>query len=393
MTRTELSWLGSCAAVASGIAVALVFPRAAELWPEIVGIIVLIAALGYGFAVRGWRFVMLAFVGLAIGYQSLVEAERNYRLTPWMRYSEHKLKVKENPTRLKRNFSERMSIGVEQMPECVAINRAILLGERQQLPPELKRVFIDSGAIHIFAISGLHVMVMAKVLMCMVAMCFVPLRLQGIVAVPILWGYILMIGAPPSAIRAGIMCSFYLAAPIWWRRPNGIISWAIAFLAVHVVSPEQLKNVSSLFSFVVMLSLVLANRYVKTQSGSFRQLVFLSFIAWSAGVPIAAMIFKRLTLGGLLANLALTSIAAYSVVVGVIAVMSSFVSETLAIHFNNLSALVTKAMVVVVTAVSKIPFVNLELPGWRVLDCVGWYVSLVLFVFLVHHIQERHRQL
>lgn len=393
MNRTELTWLGICAAVASGIALALAFPRAAELWPEIVGVVVLIAALGYGFSVRGWWFAMLVFVGLAIGYESIVEVERSYRLTPWMRNVKRRAVEKTESTALRRDFSERVAIGLEHAPELASLNRAILLGERSRLSPELKRIFVDSGAIHIFAISGLHVMVMAKILMSLVALLFVPLRMQGLIALPILWGYVALIGAPPSAVRAGLMASFYFAAPVAWRRPNGVVSWAISFLVVHVVAPEQLKEIGSLFSFVVMLALVLANRFVRLRPGSFGQLAFLTFVAWAAGVPIAAATFGRLTPGGLLANLLLVSTAAYTVVASALGVLASLIWNPLAVHFNNLAAVVTGWMVLVARSVASLPCANLEIPPWGVFDCLGWYAALGLFVFLIHHVQERHRQI
>lgn len=393
MNRTELIWLGICAAVASGIALALTFPRAAELWPEIVGIVVLIAALGYGFSVRGWWFAMLVFVGLAIGYESIVETERSYRLTPWMRNVERRAANKVESTALRRDFSERVGIGLEHAPELASLNRAILLGERKRLPPDLRRIFVDSGAIHIFAISGLHVMAMAKILMALVALLFVPLRWQGLIALPILWGYVALIGAPPSAVRAGLMASFYFAAPVAWRRSNGVVSWAISFLIVHVISPEQLKEVGSLFSFVVMLALVLANRFVRLRPDSFGQLAFLTFVAWAAGVPIAAATFGRLTPGGLLANLLLVSTAAYTVVASALGILASFIWAPLAAHFNNLAALVTQAMVVVACAVAKIPWANFEIPPWGVFDCLGWYAAFGLFLYLVYHVQERHRHI
>lgn len=393
MNRTELTWLGICAAVASGIALALAFPRAAELWPEVVGIVVLIAALGYGFSVRGWWFAMLVFVGLAIGYESLVETERSYRLTPWMRNVERRSAEKIEPSALRSAFSRRVALGLDHAPEVVSLNRAILLGERKRLSPELKRIFVDSGAIHIFAISGLHVMVMAKILMSLVALLFVPLRYQGLIALPFLWGYVALIGAPPSAVRAGLMASFYFAAPVAWRRPNGVVSWAISFLIVHVVSPEQLKEVGSLFSFVVMLAIVIANRYVRLKPDSFGQLAFLTCVAWAAGVPIAAATFGRLTPGGLLANLLLVSTAAYTVVASALGVLASFIWDPLAAHFNNLAALVTDAMVVVARAVASLPFANLEIPPWGVADCLGWYTAFGLFLYLIHHIQERRRQI
>lgn len=373
-----------------GIAGAMAVPRAAEQWVVPLVVACLVALLGFGFAIRGWGLIVVALIGLTLSYRASVQEERLYRESPWMRQAVRRVaRAEDEPSALKGDLSRRIGLGVEYEPKTVALNRAILLGERQRLSPGLKQVFVDSGAIHIFAISGLHVMVIAKIFMALLSFVFVSLRWQGLVALPFLWGYVVLIGSPPSAVRAALMASFYFGASVFWRRPNGIIAWALAFLSIHLVLPHQLTNVGSLFSFVVMLALVLTGRVVRLPRGFAGQLVILTMVSWMAGVPIAAAAFGRVTPGGLLANLMLVTTVIYSVVSGGIGLLASYVCEPLAVHFNNLALLVTDAMVGIASAVSRLPYASVAIPRWGGWECLGWYLAMGLALYLIHHIQSR----
>ena len=123
--------------------------------------------------------------------------------------------------------------------------------------------------------------------------------------------------------------------------------------------------------------------------GEWRKWLCVSFAAWAAGVPVAAAVFGRVTPGGLVANLILVVAAGYSVAAGAAGVLLSYLSETLAAHLNNLSALATDFMVLAATLVAKLPFANFEMEKWGVLECVEWYAALVLSFVLLRMIGSR----
>ena len=73
--------------------------------------------------------------------------------------------------------------------------------------------------------------------------------------------------------------------------------------------------------------------------------------------------------------------------------MASYVSETLAVHVNNLSALGIKSMVLVAEGVSRLPGANFETGAWSLLTCVEWYAALALIGFLLRMVTDRRRAL
>lgn len=376
-----------CGALAAGEYAATFVPTFAEAWPFVAVLAAFVVLFGYGFAVRGWAIVAVFLLGAALVLQASVESERLYREKPWMRgrrsYERQGIPAETGigPV-VKAELLRRVGLGLDHDGETMSLNRAILLGERSRLPRRTKRVFVASGTMHVFAISGLHVMAVAGVLWVLLAAAFVPRRLAGAVAIPILWGYVGVIGCTPSAVRAALMASFYCLAPVFWRRPNLLRSWALTFLLVHLLRPRMIADVGCALSFAVMLAIALA------AEGGWRlgiriPLVWMTVIAWAAGVPIGARVFGQVSPGGILANLVLITAAEYTVVFGAVGVIVSFISKPVAVHLNNLSALCTRAMVGVSEIVSRLPGSNFEVPRWTLLQCAEWYALIGLIALLV----------
>ena len=289
-------------------------------------------------------------------------------------------------TALRENLSRRVAIGLGHDPMAVTLNRAILLGERAEMPPDVRSVFQSAGMVHVFAISGLHVMIVAQVILFLFV--WLPYRTARMIAIPLLWFYVLLAGSAPSAVRAAAMASLYFAAPVFWRQPNSVVAWSATFLAVHLCSPVLLANAGCLLSFAVMLSLVLASRAAHGLEGWRSRLVF-ALTAWAAGVPIVAHTFAHVTPGGLLANLVLIPAAEVSVWSGILGILASCVWTPLAAHLNNLSALFTNAMVLVSRAVAALPGADLAVGRWTAWQCAAWYAEIALGLLLAYLIRRR----
>ena len=385
----DIRWLYAAAALAAGEGLASFVPSCAEAWPVVALALALTALFGWGLRVAGLRYAVLFLFGLVWFLMASLGRERAYRERPWLRNARRRAPQQEVANAVRREFSRRIGIGLEHDRSVANLNRAILLGERNRLPRGTRDVFVASGTMHVFAISGLHVMMVAKVLVTLLACCFVPYRWVGLAAVPLLWGYVVTIGSPPSAVRAAAMATFYYLAPVFWRRPNGIVSWSLTFFVVYLVSPQMIADVGCALSFAVMLAIVLTGRVIRDMPEGVRKSIHITFAAWAAGVPIAAHVFGRVTPGGLLANIPLLFAAEYSVVTGFVGILASSVSETLAAHFNNFSALFTKAMVGISEGVSRLPGANFETGAWSLLQCAEWYALFGLVLYLVRSVRSR----
>lgn len=386
-----------CGALAAGEYVASFAPEFAPVWPVPAICAALVALFGFGLGVKGWGYAFAVLFGIAIFLFASRGDAQKYLESPWLRGRDRRYQLRQEQQggvakRVKDDLSRRVGIGLDDDRETVSLSRAILLGERRRLPYRTKRIFVESGTMHIFAISGLHVMAIAKILTGVLGLLLIPLRFAGLMSIPFLWGYVMVIGGAPSAVRAAMMATIMETAPVFWRRANGLRAWELTFLFVHVCDPLLIANVGNALSFAVMLAIVVVGDFARSMP-KWRQTLLVTLAAWAAGVPISAHVFGRVTPGGIVANLVLIATAKATVLTGALGVGASYLSETVAGHVNNFTALGIKAMVLVAEVVSRMPGANFETTSWSVLTCVEWYAALALMAFLMSKAAERRRTL
>ncbi len=301
-------------------------------------------------------------------------------------------------TALGEELARRAGEGLSWCPELAGLNRAILLGRRSDLSRERKRAFVDAGTIHVFAISGLHVMVVAWLLQSMLARVGVSPRGCGLIGLPLVWAYVVLTGARPSAIRAATMASLMFAAPIMGRRSDSLAAWSITALGVYALSPELVFDLGCALSFTVMFGIVFWchwSRYFRpwfAEGSCWRRMagnLGVSFAAWVAGVPLAASAFGRFTPGGLLANLVVVVCAEWMVKVGASALAVSFVCVPLAALLNNVAAVCTWGMMIVSEHVAALPFSSFEVTPWSISLCGLWYLCWFLVLLLLSAVLPR----
>ena len=288
----------------------------------------------------------------------------------------------------------RAAIGLGWCPDLAALNRAILLGSRSDLSVEDRATFARAGTIHVFAISGLHVMLLAILLHRLLALVGVPLRVRGLVVLPILAGYVLVTGLRPSAVRAAMMAGFYLVAPTFGRKGDSLAAWSLTALFAYGSAPERLFDTGCTLSFAVMLGIVAWLRWGACGLPSWCREGYggecgVSLAAWMAGTPIVASVFGCFTPGGLLANLVVLRLAGWLVAFGMVGMACGFVLPPAAALFNVLAAAMSFLMVRASSVVAELPGSSIAVEPWSWSVCLAWYGTAGALVFLLAWTRRR----
>ncbi len=206
---------------------------------------------------------------------------------------------------------------------------AMTLGWRTALTDEVAEPFMRSGTMHVFAISGLHIALIAGILVAVLRAAQLPRRACGVVVIPLIWFYTMATGWQPSAIRSTIMMTVIVFG---WslRRPGNLLnSLAVSGLIILVAEPRQLFQASFQLSFFVVLSIALLlppfenlrqrllqtdpflpeelrPRWQRWMDGPVRFVttsLATSVAAWVGSLPLIAHYFHLFTPASLLANL------------------------------------------------------------------------------------------
>ena len=120
-----------------------------------------------------------------------------------------------------------------------ALGQATLLGLRRNIPQDLNEAFRRTGTAHLLAISGLHVGVLLGISLAGSATLLGRKQhLHLIAPLIIIWLYGLLAGMSPSATRACIMGSVYLASLVFGRQRGSLAPIGVAAALMVAVSPS-----------------------------------------------------------------------------------------------------------------------------------------------------------
>jgi len=253
-----------------------------------------------------------------------------------------------------------LGIGVGDDSVSVGVTRALVLGYRSALTADLKRMFAQTGTLHVFAISGLHVAVMAVFLAQILGWFKVASVYRVIFVGPALVAYTVATGAAPSAVRACLMAIFYFAAPLIGRRADTASVLAASFVAIIAWNPSQLFAPGLVLSFTVVVGLAaicpLFDRwfrrlwerspYALQPESALRSavrgitrhvtgVVSVSLAAWVSSMPLTAYYFGWFTPVSVLANLVAVPVTSLILLAGTLSIVLGSVCAVCADIINH----------------------------------------------------------
>lgn len=147
--------------------------------------------------------------------------------------------------------------GLEDQPDTASVIKAMALGSREDTPEHIEEQFRLSGAMHVFAVSGLHVGIFLAFLWGLLRWLGVPRRYAVLILIPAILFYATVTGLRPSAVRAAIMGSVVLLGFVAERRPRLLNSLAFAALLILALDTQQLFLPGFQLSFAVLASIAL----------------------------------------------------------------------------------------------------------------------------------------
>lgn len=118
--------------------------------------------------------------------------------------------------------------------------KAMVLGDKTNMDPEIKKLYQKNGIAHILAISGLHISIIGVGLYKLLRKMHLPKIIAAIIVMFIIINYAILTGGGTSTIRAVVMFSYYLGADIFGRTNDPPTSLALSALIVIIVSPYYL---------------------------------------------------------------------------------------------------------------------------------------------------------
>lgn len=131
-----------------------------------------------------------------------------------------------------------------------------VLGDKTEARPETMEKFLESGCMHVFAVSGMHVGVAAMLVLGTFRVLYVRPRAARLACIPLLGLYVFVTGMSPSALRAFIMAAVWLLAVVLRRKGHPVNILALAFILLCLTDPLQVFQPGFQLSFCVFAVIV-----------------------------------------------------------------------------------------------------------------------------------------
>ncbi|HJN09933.1 MAG TPA: ComEC/Rec2 family competence protein [Pirellulaceae bacterium] len=137
---------------------------------------------------------------------------------------------------------------------------AVLLGVREQVGRDRANEFFVTGTVHLLAISGLHVGILAYGFWLLARLWQFPCRRTLFAAVVLVTIYALVTDARPPVLRAAILISVACVARLSGRQLQGFNTLALAALIVLALNPTHLFQAGTQLSFLAVATLACTSR-------------------------------------------------------------------------------------------------------------------------------------
>ena len=154
-------------------------------------------------------------------------------------------------------ISLQLQLGIEDQPEALSLIRGMALGAIDDTSADLERPFRDTGTLHVFAVSGLHVGLFSTIGWTVLSWLGVRRTMALAILIPGVFAYAFITGWRPSAARAAIMIAVYMTASLFDRQSRVQNNLGAAALLILGCDTHQLFMPGFQLSFGVLWAIAL----------------------------------------------------------------------------------------------------------------------------------------
>jgi competence protein ComEC len=289
-------------------------------------------------------------------------------------------------------MQDALSLGLRDDRTAESVISGLSLGIVQETPDDIEEPFQQTGTYHLFAVSGLNVAIVARLLWVLGILIRIPRRWTIALIIPALGFYAAITGLQTSSVRAAVMTSVLLLGFFAERKVLTLNSLAAAAFVILGWSTNELFSVGFQLSFAVVLAILLLAEPIfrllrrwsapdpflpssllkgprRLLDAGFEWLcrgAAVSLAAWLGSTSLILWNFHLVTPISLFANLVVVPIAFFVLAIAMISLLSAPLLPWLAIIFNHANWLLAHLLLWTVNLFAQVPggHFYLELPPW-----------------------------
>lgn len=273
----------------------------------------------------------------------------------------------------------------------------LLLGGDDKLSKEMQTNFSRTGMTHIVAVSGYNVTIIAEYLMLLGIFLGLWRKQAFWFALIGIFLFVLLVGFPASAVRAGIMGTLLL-----WAMKNGRLANAqnaIIFSAgiMLLINPLLLRyDIGFQLSFLATIGIVYFSPFLENQmmkkyrAFGIWEILILTLSAQIFVLPVILYNFKNLSLISPLANVLVLPIIPLTMFLGFMLIVFQFIFPPLATVFSWLTFLPLKYETAIIQFLAGLEYSSMAIENFPWYGIGLWYIIIGVGLFLLKNAQKKN---
>lgn len=308
---------------------------------------------------------------------------RSFSLTSWAQ----RFRIKVRSSLEKSGFN----------PTDVSMINALILGQRSGISQELRTNYTRAGAIHILAISGLHVGILLAILNVLLK----PLDrfkksrfIRLFISLVVLWAFAIIAGLSPSVVRAVTMFTAVALSLFGKRSSNLIQNLIISMFVLLLIRPKYLFEIGFQLSYLAVFAIILIqpilNRLWRPSwrlVNYFWQLLTVSFAAQIGVLPLSLYYFHQFPGLFFLSNLVIVPLLGCLLFTGILLIFLSLINSVPSVFVDFFGQLIELMNNFINWIANQESFVFLNIH----FSIVQLLLSYVFLLCLVHWFHRKSR--
>ena len=267
----------------------------------------------------------------------------------------------------------------------LAVISAITLGYKDELSNELIHSYSSAGAMHVLAVSGLHVGIIYLIFNSIISLIFTKRKIIiTVIMLIIIWFYATLTGLSPSIARATTMISFILIGRALNRSSNIYNTLAASAFFLLMINPYNIMQVGFQLSFLAVLGILFFQPLIYKKF-IFKNIILdkiwaissVAFAAQIATFPLGLLYFHQFPTYFFISNLIVIPAATITIFLSIILLLSSF-CDILFVFFGSILNNFTYWLNYSIVSIDSLPFSLIEGISINVIETFCIYSFIIL---------------
>lgn len=286
-----------------------------------------------------------------------------------------------------------------------AVGTSLLLGTRTGLTDDIREAFINSGTMHVLAISGLHVGILAALVLAVCRLSNLSMPVTVAIVLLTLGGYTFITDLRPPVLRSALLGCLLVSAMPGSRQTSGVNLLAGTAFVMLLWNPVDLFDLGAQLSFLAVAAILWSSRFVTDWSprlwpellasdltptarwtrGLVRAVVdscLITAAIWLFTLPLTLAWFRLISPIGFVVNILLVPFSVPLLAAGFLTLATGMLCPPIAWLPAAIYDGCLRVMMLIVNAAAGTPFGHLAVPGpglWQLI----WFYALLSVAILV----------